>query len=107
MKHVLLGVVAAILVACATPSSSTAPNTAAAGGAGSSYATAIVVPAKNEMAGVQWEYAYIRSHYPGSKFMYQALDSQRAKPYDIMTFKTADGKQRRLYFDISKYFGRY
>jgi hypothetical protein len=106
MKHVLLGLVATTLVSCATTSSTTAPITAA-GGAGSSHATAIVVPAMNEMAGVQWEYAYIRSHYPGSKFMYQALDSHSGKPYDIMTFKTADGKQRTLYFDISRYFGRY
>ena len=107
MKHVLLGLVTATLVSCATPSSTTGPIMAAAGGAGASYATAIVVPATNEMAGVQWEYAYIRSHYPGSKFMYQALDSHGVKPYDIMTFKTADGKQHTLYFDISRYFGRY
>src|ERR1041385_2569073 len=107
MKHILLGVLGAALVSCATPNPPTGPTTASASGAGSSYATAIVVPATTEMAGVQWEYAYIRSHYPGSKFMYQALDSHRAKPYDIMTFKTADGKQRTLYFEISRYFGRY
>ena len=66
MKHALLGLVAATLVSCAMPSSTTAPIAAAVRGSGSSYATAIIVPATNEMAGVQWEeYAYIRSHYPG------------------------------------------
>jgi hypothetical protein len=107
MKHLLLFVFAATFVSCASPISSTLPATAAATGAGSSYAAAIVVPGTNEINGVQWEYAYIRTHYPGSTFMYQALDSHSGKPYDIMTFKTADGKQRTLYFDISRYFGRY
>ena len=107
MKHLLLLAFAAALASCASPTSPTSPATAAAAGVGSSYRTAIVVPATNEISGVQWEYAYIRTHYPGSKFMYQALDSHGGKPYDIMTFKTADGKQRTLYFDISGYFGRY
>jgi len=107
MKHLLLLVFAAILASCAAPTSSTSRATAAATGAGSSYATAIVVPATNEISGVQWEYAYIRRRYPGSKFMYQALDSYGGKPFDIMTFKAADGKQCTLYFDISRYFGRY
>ena len=107
MKHRLLLVFAVTLASCASPTPTTSPATAAATGAGSSYATAIVVPATNEISGVQWEYAYIRTHYPGSKFMYQALDSHGGKPYDIMTFETANGKQRVLYFDISRYFGRY
>jgi hypothetical protein len=107
MKDLLVTVVAPTLVSCATSNSTTPPTSAAGTGTGSSYTTAIVVPATNEITGVQWEYAYIRSHYPGSKFMYQALDSHGAKPYDLMTFKTADGKQHTLYFDISRYFGRY
>jgi len=107
MKYPLLVIVAATVLSFASPSSITLATPAVESGAGSSYATAIVVPASNEMAGVKWEYAYIRSHYPGSKFMYQVLGSHGRKPYDVMTFKAADGKQRRLYFDISRYFGRY
>ena len=107
MKYLLLILVAGIVVPFALPSSTALATPAAAIGVGSSYATAIVVPATNEMAGVKWEYVYIRAHYPGSKFMYQALDSHRRKPYDIMTFKTVDGKRHRLYFDISRYYGRY
>jgi hypothetical protein len=108
MKHLLLAFAAATLVSCASPTSSTTLSTAAAArGAGSSYATAIIVPATNEIGGVRWEYAYIRAHYPGYKFMYQALDSHGGKPYDLLTFKAADGKQHTLYFDISRYFGRY
>jgi len=103
----LLLVVAAMVVPCAPFSSTALATPAGASGVGSSYATAILVPATNEMAGVKWEYAYIRAHYPGSQFMYQALDSHTRKPYDIMTFTTVDGKQHRLYFDISRYYGRY
>src|SRR5438093_4903617 len=103
MKHLLLFVFTATLASCASPTSTTPSATAAATCAGSSYATAIIVPGTNEINGVQWEYAYIRTHYPGSKFMYQALDSHSGKPYDVMTFKTAGRKQRTLYFDISRY----
>src|SRR6266436_4991156 len=107
MKPTLIVILAAALASCASPSSTTTPSAAATTGTGSSYATAIVVPATNEMAGVKFEYAYIRTHYTGSQFMYQALSSHGGKPYDLITFKTADGKQRTLYFDISRYFGRY
>jgi len=106
-KYLLLLVVAAIVASHTWPSFTALGTPTAAGGVGSSYATAIMVPATNETAGVKWEYAYIRAHYPGSKFMYQAVSSHGRKPYDIMTFRTVDGKQHRLYFDISCYFGRY
>ena len=106
-KYPLLLVVAAVVASHAWLCFTALGTQAAASGAGSSYATAIIVPASNEMAGVKWEYAYIRVHYPGSKFMYQAVGSHDRKPYDIMTFRTVGGKQQRLYFDISRYFGRY
>ena len=107
MKYLLLSLSAAVVLSSASTTSTTLATPAAASGADSSYGTAIIVPATNEMAGVKWEYAYIRAHYPGSKFMYQAVGSHGRKPYDIMTFRTVDGKQHRLYFDISRHFGRY
>jgi hypothetical protein len=106
MKYLFVVVIAVELVSCASLTSTTSVLPATRG-AGSSYVTAIVVPATNEMSGVKYEYAYIRSHYPGSKFMYQALTSHGGQPYDLMTLATADGKPHTLYFDISRYFGQY
>ena len=97
--------VAAVLVFFANASRAHVPPGNAA--PGSSCATAIIVPAINEISGVNYEYAYIRKHYPHSKFMDQALTSHAGKPYDVMTFLTADGKRHTLYFDISRYFGRH
>jgi hypothetical protein len=106
MKYLATLVVAAFLSSCATPSAPTTPAATSAG-AGSSYNTAIVVPAANEISGVKYEHDYIRSHYPGSKLLSQTLEQHGGKPYDIMIFKTSDGKTRTLYFDISRYFGHY
>ena len=97
--------VAAVLLVFANASPAREPTGTAT--PGSSYATAIIVPAMNEISGVNYEYAYIRKHYPGSKFMYQALTSHAGKPYDLMTFVAADGKRNTSYFDISRYFGRH
>jgi hypothetical protein len=106
MKYLIVIVLAAGLFSCAAPPTATIPGTASTG-AGSSFATAIIVPARNEMSGVRYEHDYIRSHYPGSRPISQALSQHRGKPYDIMTFASADGKEHTLYFDISRYFGRF
>jgi hypothetical protein len=106
-KYLLVFVAAGIVASHTYPGFTALGAPTTAGGVGSSYAAAIIVPATNETTGGRWEYAYIRAHYPGSKFMYQAVGSHGGKPYDIMTFRTVDGKQHRLYFDISRYFGRY
>jgi hypothetical protein len=101
-KHLLLGVIAAALVSCTTPSS--APTSGARDG--SSERRAIIVPKTGEITGVAYEYEYIRSHYPGAQPMMQALSIDDAgKAYDLITFKTPDGKQHRLYFDIQRFFG--
>ena len=74
---------------------------------GSSYATAIRVPAANERDGVRWEHRYLTSHYRGARFAGQRLGNHAGHVYDIMTVVTADGKQQAVYFDISSYFGRF
>ena len=113
MKHLLFLLPICCLVACQAPTSSSTVSASAAtggvtfsGGNGSSFETAIVVNARDEISGVRSEYDYIRARYPGYHFMSQALAPHGGKTYDIMTFKSADGKKHVLYFDISKYFGR-
>src|SRR5438128_11557508 len=105
IKHLPLLFVAVALVSCATPGS--APIAQSAGARdGSSEAKAIIVPKTGEITGVTYEYEYIRSHYPGAQPVTQALSIDNAgKAYDAITFKTPDGKQHTLYFDIQRFFG--
>jgi hypothetical protein len=106
LSQISLLIAAVFLVSCATAPTAPTPASAAFG-VGSSYSTAIIVPATTEMAGVRYEHEYIRSHYAGSRFISQSLSTYGGKPYDVMTFATSDGKQYTLYFDISRYFGRF
>jgi hypothetical protein len=109
MRTILLTGLATLLF-CASPVITHAkptPPPKATASAGSSFETAIVVPAKSEPAVVKYEYDYIRTHYPRSRVSSQALTTHRGKPYDIMNFTTADGKRHTLYFDISRYFGHF
>lgn len=74
---------------------------------GSSYEKAIVIQEKHETAGTQAEYKWIRDNYPGSKTQMQSLNYNNKKPYDIITIKTADGTEKKIYFDISNFFGKF
>ncbi len=74
---------------------------------GASFKDAIVINEKSERTGVNAEYAWIRKHYPGSRIEGQALVSNHKKPYDIIDIVTASGKKKSIYFDISKFFGKF
>lgn len=74
---------------------------------GSSYENAIVINEKNESAGVAAEYAWIRINYPESKTKGQSLNFYNNKSYDIITILTSDGVEKELYFDISKFYGKF
>jgi hypothetical protein len=106
MQHVAILSVAVVLASCATPDS--APRAQTAGlRDGSSEAKAIIVPKTGDIMGVAYEYQYIRSHYPGAEPVMQSLSIDDAgKAYDAITIKTRDGKQRTLYFDIQRSFGK-
>jgi hypothetical protein len=117
MRVLLVLLLTAILTACQAPSGSSpsAPLASAAtgkpirfsGGDGSSFATAIIVHAPNNVSGVRAEYDYIKARYPGYRFISQALENRGGKVYDLMTFVSADGKKRVLYFEITRFFGRW
>lgn len=74
---------------------------------GSSIASAVVIEEKNETEGVAAEYAWLRKHYPGYSLIKQSLIFDNGKPYDKMDIKTADGSKKTIYFDISKFFGKF
>jgi hypothetical protein len=74
---------------------------------GSSYENAIVIKKSTERAGVDAEYAWLSQHYPGYKSKGQSLNFHHDKPYDIIKILTNQGEEKSIYFDISKFYGKF
>ncbi len=68
---------------------------------GSSFEKAIKVNSIGE------EYDYVRKVCPSCKMQKQALVHNKKNPYDILYFKSPDGKEVQYYFDISSFFGKW
>lgn len=102
-KYLLLFVVVFLLLA------SCASKKAVVDGVrdGLSFERAIVINETHERPGINDEYAWIRANYPGSRNNSQALVYHDKKPYDILHITTAGGKEVSVYFDISKFFGKF
>jgi hypothetical protein len=67
---------------------------------GSSPEKAIVVGSIAE------EYEWMRRQFPGFRPVMQALTHHGGKPYDVLTWQNDKGETRKVYFDISAFFGR-
>jgi hypothetical protein len=75
---------------------------------GSSFEKAIVITgAPNDTIGVQAEYQYIRSHFPGATVGNQRLVPQGNRTFDLLELVTADQQKRTIFFDITDFFGKY
>ena len=70
------------------------------GGDGSSPAQAVVVNSVRE------EYDWLQRHCPGLQFEKQSLQEVDGKPYDVHTLRTAEGEEREVFFDISRFYGK-
>jgi hypothetical protein len=82
------------------------PGVSYAGGDGSSREKAIVIKAPDEVAGLKAEQTYISTHYGRYEQVMQGLELKKEHRFDIITFKTSDGKQHTLYFDITDFYGK-
>lgn len=74
---------------------------------GSSFEKAIVIMEKSETVGVNAEYKWLKDNYPGCTTKGQALVFNNKRPYDILTIKTKDGEEKKIYFDISNFYGKF
>jgi hypothetical protein len=74
---------------------------------GSNFEKAIIIDKTNSMEGIAAEYQWRREHYPGYKMIRQSLVTNNRKPFDVLEFKTQDGETKRIYFDISRFFGKF
>jgi ABC-type glycerol-3-phosphate transport system substrate-binding protein len=114
MKNLAFALLLALLTACSsTKHTSTSSNTATtitqpiAGADGSSFEKAIVIQETSKRTGVDAEYKWLANNYPGYKRGMQSLVTHEKKPYDILTITTTDGVEKKVYFDISNYFGKF
>lgn len=74
---------------------------------GSSYEKAIFIDKSTETAGVDAEYVWLKENYPGYQMIKQSLVHHDGRSYDILKIKTKDGAEKDIYFDISKFFGKW
>jgi hypothetical protein len=74
---------------------------------GSSFQNAVVIKEKSESTGISAEYSWLAKNYPGYRSLGQSLVYDKNKPYDIIKIRTADGKEKEIYFDISNFFGKF
>jgi len=74
---------------------------------GASYETAIVITEKSSGKGIAAEYEWVKQNYPGSKVLSQKLSHYKNKSYDILTIQTAEGVEKKVYFDITGFFGKW
>ncbi len=77
------------------------------GGDGTSVKTAIVIiGAKGEMDGIHSEYKWLREKFPGAKKLSQKTINEVNRLYDCIEVKLPDETTRRVYFDITEFFGK-
>jgi hypothetical protein len=112
MKAVLLLAVLAAAACATAPPPAGAPAGAAGhvtygGGDGSSCEARVLIHgAADGEAGVAAEYAWLKQKYPGHQVERQALGQCEQRPADVITIRTADGKELTVTFDISEFFGK-
>lgn len=80
------------------------------GGNGLSKEEAVVIKgAWSSRMGVAAEYVWLGKHYRGFQLLGQGLEDESAdgRVYDIIDFVMPDGEKKRIYFDITHFFGRH
>jgi major membrane immunogen (membrane-anchored lipoprotein) len=118
MKKIMIpvAIAAILLTSCSTSKKSTAHSgteqTTSASSSkntedGLSFETAVIMHEKNEGDGVAAEYKWIKNHYSNYTIGGQSLASHDKKSYDIINITLSDGKNVKLYFDISNFFGKF
>ncbi len=76
------------------------------GGDGSSFENAIVISDCNNAEGVNQEYVEIRKRFGNYKLIRQSLLEHNNRMYDKLELKLEDGREIKLYFNITHFFGK-
>jgi hypothetical protein len=113
MKNVLFFVcLCCLVISCGTTkkiqdNTTSTVMTENVSGDGSSFEKAVVINKSNENDGIAAEYDWLKKNYPGYQSLGQGLSFKDKKAFDVIKIKTTDGMVKSVYFDISKFFGKF
>jgi len=82
------------------------PNVEFAGGDGNGCDRAVVIRgSRGARDAVQGEIAWLRTRYPGYKFLDNTVETRGGRSFEEITFETAAGQRKAVCFDITEGFG--
>lgn len=108
----LLFVVLILSGACSSPKKTTSKKTAPVETpadklrGGSSFGNAIVIMVTTERAGLDEEYKWLTSNFPGYALIRRRHVERLSKHYDIVRIKTKQGQVKDIYFDSTRFWGK-
>lgn len=73
---------------------------------GSSFSNAIAILVTNERAGLDEEYKWLTSNFPGYALIRRRHVERSSKHYDIVRIKTRQGQIKDIYFDSTRFWGK-
>ena len=88
-----------------TPAGATAPADSVRDG--SSFDRAIIIKDTDETAGVHSEYQWIRDNYPGYSTEKQSLVAHQGISFDVLVIRNQDRTEKTVYFNISRFYGKF
>ncbi|MGO9117761.1 MAG: hypothetical protein ACLQPD_09145 [Desulfomonilaceae bacterium] len=66
----------------------------------------VIKGAPDNISGVALEYGVLRGLYPDAKVINQQLLRQGGRSYDVMALQSQDGREFRVFFDITDFIGK-
>ena len=70
--------------------------------------SAVVIKAANSERGIAAERRWLGKHYPGHSGYGQALvTGAPGRVYDVLTFRTREGREASVCFDISSFYAQW
>ena len=76
-------------------------NFSFSGGDGSTLASAVIITAPNELAGINAEVNWIKINRPGWKKRKQEILAQNNRTYHHVEYRTSDNQTKSVYFDVT------
>ena len=114
MKTVnLLFVVIILLGACASPKKTTTKDASPAVThtdllkGGTSFSNAVVIMVESEREGLNEEYKWLSNNYPGYGLIRRTHVKRSSGQYDIIRIKTQHGQVKDIYFDSTRFLGKF
>lgn len=108
----LLFIVTILFGSCSSPKKTTTKNPPPAETpadklrGGSSFTSAVVIMVQTERAGLEEEYKWLRSNFPGYALIRRRHVERSSKHYDVVRIKTKQGQVKDIYFDSTRFWGK-